>query len=307
MSPPARSAVPVDESVPRPLPELPAQCHKGDAGRVLLICGSRLMPGAAVLALRAATRAGAGLATLAALDRELLAIAPLSVPEAVLLDWSEPELAGASFESRLRSREDHASLVGPGLGRGPRTARVVAALANESSVGALVLDADALNELAQDPGLLPRRAAFTVLTPHPGEAARLLGRGIPADDGGRAACARELAAKYGAAVVLKGRRSVIAWADRVFVNGTGNAGMATAGAGDVLAGIAAAYLAAVGARPQGDFTALEALRAAVHVHGLAGDLAARDLGQRALIASDLAAYLPAAQRSHATCSPARSC
>ena len=263
------------------------------------------MPGAAILAVRAATRAGAGLVSLAALDLELLALVPIAVPEAVLLDWSAQELTRSSIAERLAVREDHARLAGCGLGQSERSRQVLAALVSDKFAGPLVLDADALNALGGEPERLQRRVGFTVLTPHQGEASRLLGREIQGDENGRIAAALELARKSGATVVLKGQRSVIASGTSVFVNTSGNPGMASAGSGDVLAGIAVAYLAASAAVPRADFTALDALRAAVYVHGQAGDLAAAQLGQRALIASDLIDYLPAAQVSHASCSPAR--
>ncbi len=285
---------------------LSADAHKGTAGRVLCACGSRLMPGAAILSTRAAIRAGAGLVTLAALDVELLSVVPIAAPEAVLLDWSERDLAGSSFAQRLAGRDDHARLVGCGLGQGERARALLEACTSDASRAPLVLDADALNLLQGEPERLKRRAGFTLLTPHPGEASRLLGREIPRDEPGRIAAALELSGRSGACVVLKGHRSVIVGEASVFVNATGNPGMATAGSGDVLAGIAVAYLAASAASGSGSFTALDAVRAAVYVHGLAGDLAAAQLGERALIASDLIEYLPAAQSRHLSCSSARS-
>ncbi|HUR28382.1 MAG TPA: NAD(P)H-hydrate dehydratase [Planctomycetota bacterium] len=295
------SAVAAVTAEPRAAPALAVDAHKGMAGRLLVACGSRLMPGAAILAVRAAVRAGAGLVSLAALDAELLALVPLAVPEAVLLDWS----AAAAFEPELARRDDHARLAGCGLGSSERTSRLLAALLADDFSGPLLLDADALNALGREPQRL-RRAGFTAITPHPGEAARLLGREIPSDEEPRIEAARELASKSGASVVLKGHRSVIASGTSVFVNTTGNPGMATAGSGDVLAGIAAAYLAASASLARADFTELDALRAAVHVHGLAGDLAAEQLGQRALCASDLIDFLPAAQLRHAAGLHARS-
>ena len=291
-----------DSSLPRAAPSLAADAHKGEAGRVLCVCGSRLMPGAAILSVRAALRSGAGLVSLAALDLELLSLLPTAAPEAVLLDWSSGELARSPLSVRLAQREDHVRLVGPGMGFSERTRNVQAELTADDFRGPLLLDADALNVLEGEPERLARRAGFTALTPHPGEAGRLLGREIPRDEPGRIAAALELSARSGAAVVLKGRRSVIAGGQAVFVNTSGNPGMATAGSGDVLAGIAAAYLAASAAVPRADFTPLDALRAAVYVHGLAGDLAAEKLGCRALIASDLIDFLPAAQLKHASSS-----
>lgn len=295
-----------DSSAPQAIPGLAADAHKGEAGRVLCVCGSRLMPGAAILSVRAAQRAGAGLVSLAALDPELLSLLPLAAPEAVLLDWSSGELARSPLSARLALREDHARLVGPGMGLCARTRSVQAELTADAFGGPLLLDADALNALEGEPERLSRRGAFTVITPHPGEAARLLGRQVPGDEPGRIAAALELSRRSCATVVLKGRRSVIAQGPSVFVNTTGNPGMATAGSGDVLAGIMVAYLAASSAVARDDFTPLDAVRAAVHVHGLAGDLAAETMGARAMIASDLIIFLPTAQRRHASGSAAHS-
>lgn len=295
----------VDASTPRAAPALAIDAHKGDAGRALCVSGSRLMPGAAILCVRAAMRAGAGLVGLAALDPELLLCVPAASPEVVLLDWSTSALAETGLAQRLAAREDHARLAGPGLGTGTRTRLLVETLLADAFRGPLVLDADALNVLGSEPERLRARGATTVLLPHPGEAARLLGRAIPRDEGGRIAAARELALRSGAICLLKGHRSLIAQGERVFVNTSGNPGMATAGSGDVLAGIVLAYLACGAANPEAAFSSLDALRAAVHVHGLAGDLAAERVGLRALIASDLIDELPAAQTRHASCSPAR--
>ncbi len=300
------SGATADSSAPRAAPALAADAHKGTAGRVLCICGSRLMPGAAMLSVRAAIRAGAGLVSLAALDLELLALVPTSAPEALLADWSAQELLRSPLSERLAKRDDHARLAGCGLGLSDRTRSLVDALCSDAFRGPLVLDADALNALAGVPEPLELRDGFSVLTPHPGEASRLLGREIPRDEAGRIQAALELSSRSDATVVLKGHRSVIASGSSVFVNTTGNPGMATAGSGDVLAGIAVAYLAASAAVKRADFTLLDALRAAVYVHGLAGDLAAAELGERGVIASDLIDFLPAAQRKHASAAQARS-
>ena len=295
----------IDSSIPRAAPDLAGDAHKGEAGRVLCLCGSRVMPGAAILCVRAAMRAGAGLVELTALDPELLVCVPPAAPEIVLLDWSAAALEEAGPQVRLALSEDHARLAGPGLGWGARTRGLLDALLADGFWGPLVLDADALNALDGKLERLRERAGFTLLLPHPGEASRLLSREIPRDDAGRIEAARELAQRSGATCVLKGQRSVISDGERVFVNTSGNPGMATAGAGDVLAGIAVAYLAASVAQPDAKFSNLDAVRAAVYVHGLAGDLAAERLGQRALIATDLIEGLAAAQQRHASCSPAR--
>lgn len=269
-------------------PALPSDAHKGDAGRVLCLAGSRRMPGAAALVARAAQRGGAGLVTLAALDPELLASVPCRAPEAVWIEPGDEEPAEV-----LVARADDVALAGPGLGATERTRRWVEGLLSVWS-RALVLDADALNVLAGEPERIRDRTerSACVLTPHPGEAARLLGRPVPRDGAGREAAARELARRSGAVVCLKGAGTVVTDGERAEVNESGNPGLATAGAGDVLAGLLAAYLAAVNAR----WTSFDAARAAVHAHGRAGDLAAAELGRRALIASDLLDALPRAQR-----------
>jgi ADP-dependent NAD(P)H-hydrate dehydratase / NAD(P)H-hydrate epimerase len=268
---------------------LPEDAHKGDAGRVLLVCGSANMPGAAVLSARAAQRAGAGLVSVACLDAELRTILPVAAPESILVDAAPDPLAA------LRGRKDHARVVGPGLGPTARTDRLVRGLLADDSEGGWVLDADALNVLAGELGALRARRGPMVLTPHPGEAARLLRREIPREESGRIAAAKEIAARAGAICCLKGHRTVVAEGERVYLNETGNPGMATAGSGDVLAGILVAYLAACFTGIDPTWTPFDAAVAAVHVHGLAGDLAAEETGRRGLIASDLVRFLPAAQ------------
>lgn len=271
-------------------PALPDDAHKGDAGRVLCLVGSRLMPGAAVLAARAAQRAGAGLVCVGAREREVFAALAVTAPEAVHLDLST---GSATFA--IGARSDHAVVLGCGLGVDAARELFAAACAANRAVP-LVADADALSAVAGEPERLRDWPGPLVLTPHPGEAARLLGREPGSDDAARLEAARELARRTGGICCLKGARTVVSDGARVYVNDTGNPGMATAGAGDVLAGVLGAYLAltATGAHPA--WTPLDAACAAVRVHGLAGDLAAAHAGRRGLIASDLVGALPAAQR-----------
>jgi len=280
-----------DRAQPRPAPELASDAHKGQAGRVLCVCGSRTMPGAAILVARAAARAGAGLVSVACLDEELLAVLPGATPESVLVDWTR----GVSLSAALAERADDARVAGPGMGASERTHEVVTELAHADGVP-LVLDADALNVLAGELESLETRKGTLVLTPHPGEAARLLGRAVPRDSEGRAACAREIARRSGGLCVLKGAGSMVSDGNETWVNPSGNPGMATGGAGDVLTGILGAYLAACAVNPAA-WTPFEATCRAVFVHGRAGDLAAETLGRRAVIASDLIEYLAAAQRT----------
>ncbi len=273
-------------------PELPDDAHKGDAGRVLVVCGSATMPGAALLVARAAQRAGAGLVTVLATCDELARALPIAAPEAVML---RPK-STANFSFELAQRGDHAIVAGCGLGTDDEAKQLLQVLLGRAPAIPLVLDADALNLLQDAPEKLKSRAGPVVLTPHPGEAARLLGREIPRDAAGREAAALELAQKSGAIVCLKGKGTVVTDGRFVYMNDTGNSGMATAGAGDVLAGIVGAYaaLCATGAFP--NWTVLDAACAAVRAHGLAGDFAASHLGKRAVIASDLIQWLAQAQR-----------
>jgi NAD(P)H-hydrate epimerase len=275
-------------------PALAPDAHKGDAGRCLLVAGSPWMPGAALLAARAAQRAGAGLVTVGCLDAALVGAITAGVPEAVFADLFGPD--GGAWDAAAGSA--HALLVGPGLGQDAATRAAVERLLALAPGTPRVLDADALNVLDGEPERVAASAGPAVVTPHPGEAARLLGHAVPADEEGRADCARTLARRTGAVVCLKGRGTVVTDGDELFVNPTGNAGMATAGAGDVLAGILTAYLArraALGGVPD-RAEVLACARAAVHVHGAAGDLAADRLGPRAVVASDLVDDLARAQR-----------
>lgn len=275
-------------------PELAPEAHKGDAGRVVSICGSRLMPGAAILVARAAQRAGAGLVTAVCLDPSLLALVPAAAPEAVLLEIDRERIGDLPFA--LQGREPHAVVAGCGLGATETTRSLLQVLLQRVPDVPLVLDADALNVLEGSPERIRARRGATVITPHPGEASRLLGRAVPKDAEGRAKAALELADKSGAIVCLKGHATVVTDGKGVYVNDTGNPGMATAGSGDVLAGILGAYLALTATGNHPSWTALDAACSAVRAHGLAGDLAAAHLGARAVIATDLIQWLSQAQR-----------
>lgn len=280
-------------------PRLPHDAHKGLAGRVLVLAGSADMPGAALLCAQAAQRAGAGLVRVACDSDEVRRALAVVAPEAVQLDtrsWKNTEWKRRL--AALPAGEHHAALAGPGLGRSARArAMVLAALSSEASP-AWVLDADALNMLAGELERIRRSRADCVLTPHHGEAQRLLGRSIATDLASRKAAARELAERSGAVVLLKGAPTLICAAgESVHVNSGGNPGMATAGSGDVLAGVLTAYLAARHSGLDARWTALDAARAAARVHALAGDLACAQRGVRGLIARDLIEFLPAAQRA----------
>lgn len=266
-------------------PELPIDAHKGIAGRVLLACGSAWMPGAAILAARAAQRAGAGLVAVLCTDDVLRHVLPVAAPETILED---------AARVRFDEQRWHAGVVGSGLGLSDAAQKLFERMFAELDAP-LVVDGDALTMMARS-GKRRGRAAATILTPHAGEAARLLGREIPGDEAGRIAAAREISERTGAICCLKGHRTVVAGPERVYVNDTGNPGMATAGAGDVLAGICGAWLALVTTLPRAGFSAFDAAASAVRVHGRAGDLAREKLGARAVVASDIIEALAAAQR-----------
>ena len=288
-------------------PDLPLDAHKGDAGRVLAVVGARTMPGAAILVARAAQRAGAGLVTLAVPERGLIQCVAPAAPEAIFVVLDEaprPERAPEGVEphevdrlpSALRSVLADVRLIGCGRGDDDTTRALVRALVDDSFTGPLVVDADGLNAVAGEPERLATSRRVVVITPHPGEAQRLLGRTVGTTVRTRTLAAQELAERVRGICVLKGNGTVVSDGARTWVAETGNPGMATAGAGDVLAGVLAAYLCA--SLRTIEFTTWDAVRAAVHVHGLAGDLAAAALGPRAVVASDLVLYLADAQRAH---------
>lgn len=266
--------------------------HKGTYGHLLLVAGSVGKTGAAALAARAAMRAGAGLVTVATAASVQPVVASLIV-EAM----SEPlaETAARSISSKAKdailalAQTRQAVAVGPGLGLDEDTQALVRALARELR-RPLVLDADALTALAGHLDDLREPTAARCVTPHPGEMARMLGAPVADVERDRVGTVRRMATTYGVHVVLKGAASVIGHPDgRVFVNPTGNPGMASGGTGDVLTGILGAFLAR-GMDPGA------AMRAAVYLHGSAGDRAAARVGQESLIAGDVIGALPEAFR-----------
>jgi len=275
----------LEESVLAPLRARPASGHKGTHGHVLVVAGSRGKTGAALLCGTAVLRSGAGLCTVA-----------MPADAAALVEGRVPELmieAVGDVQSLLVGKK--AAAVGPGIARDDAARDRIRALA--TSELPLVVDADALNAIAADRGLLPRRGSPTVLTPHPGEAARLLGATVGAVQEDRVGAARAIADKLGAVCVLKGARTVIAAPDgRLAVNPTGNPGLGTAGTGDVLTGVVAAALArmhgAAGESGGGVVDPFAAACAAVYLHGAAGDYAAKARSQTGLMAHDVLDALP---------------
>lgn len=264
--------------------------HKGDLGHVLVVAGSLGKAGAAVMAVRGALRGGCGLVT-AAVPLSLVPVVQQQVAEAMCLPAAEnvDGSLGMGCEEELvrASRTVDAVVIGPGLTTHPETVQAVRNLMQRITVP-VVLDADGINAVAGEPGILKRAKCPVVITPHPGEMARLLGTTAAEVQQDRIGVARNLARNSGVTVVLKGAGTVVATPDDMaFVNTTGNPGMATGGTGDVLAGLIGSLLA------QG-YGPADAACLGVHVHGIAGDLAAEEKGEAGMIAGDLIEKLPEA-------------
>lgn len=250
--------------------------HKGDFGHVLVIGGAEGKTGAAAMAGTAALRSGAGLVTVACANPAHPALIPELMTEPLP---SADSLAGVALRKSVVA-------IGPGLGASSATAALVQRALTSLSCP-VVVDADGLNVLAAAPW--PVGAALRVLTPHPGEMSRLTGLDTKEIQAHRIDVARALAMQRSAVVVLKGQRTVVAFADgRVWINPTGTPAMATGGSGDVLTGMLAGLLAQFPSDPEG------AILAAVYLHGLAGELGAKCLGELPLTATSLIDYLPRA-------------
>jgi ADP-dependent NAD(P)H-hydrate dehydratase / NAD(P)H-hydrate epimerase len=259
--------------------------HKGDYGRVLILAGSLGKTGAAHLSAVGALRSGAGLVTVAtpaACQPILSAMGPEYMTEAIheTPDGLDPD--GVDHVIEL-ARDVLA--IGPGLGRAPGTREFIRQLVDRATMP-LVIDADGLNAFAGDPDTLTgREGRDVIITPHPGEMARLVGMTTDEVQASRLEIARNFALAHHVFVVLKGHRTLIATPDdKIFINPTGNPGMATGGSGDVLTGMIAAWLAQL-------LDAEAACRLAVYLHGLAGDLAEADEGEVSMTAADVAGHL----------------
>jgi hydroxyethylthiazole kinase-like uncharacterized protein yjeF len=268
------------------VPARAADSHKGDFGRVLVVAGSLGRSGAAHLAAIGALRSGAGLVTIAT-PKSCLPIVAAMAPEYMTEGLEETTSGTVDYAALDRVLEFKADVIalGPGLGQSPGTAAFVHGLLERAGVP-LVLDADALNAFSGDPDrLMGRDGVDVVITPHPGEMARLLNTSVEAVQHDRLRHATEFAARHRVHVVLKGHRTIIAGPDnRAFINLTGNSGMATGGTGDILTGMIAAWFGQL-------LDAEAACKLAVYLHGAAGDLAEADEGDVALVAGDLAARL----------------
>jgi hydroxyethylthiazole kinase-like uncharacterized protein yjeF len=267
--------------------------HKGDFGHVLILAGSSRFSGAAVLCAQACLRSGAGLVTLGipeGLNKAFIKIKPAEVMTLPLAQTKEGTISSLAFNKiREFAQKIDVLAIGPGLSQNKATQSLVRKVI-KSIAKPLVVDADGLNAIAGHLSVLPKRPA-AILTPHPGEMARLLGVKVSQVQKDRKKVAKEFVNRYNVILVLKGRETIVAERiSGIYLNKTGNPGMAKAGSGDVLTGIIAAFLA------QG-LKSFEAAKYAVYLHGLAGDLAAKEKTQLAMIATDIIAKIPQAIKS----------
>jgi len=265
-----------------------ADSYKSSHGHLLVLAGSPGMTGAAFMCATAAMRAGAGLVT-AGVPESLHAIMETKTAEVMTIGLPETvskRLGVCSFDEIKRvSKGKSAIVIGPGAGASEELAGLISLILNEVRVP-VVIDADGLNSLALKTFSLKGVKSEVVLTPHPGEMARLLGSDIRSVQADRVGAAERLADMTGATVVLKGAYTVIACpGGQIYLNPTGNPGLATAGTGDVLSGMIGAFLA------QG-YPASEAILAAVYIHGLAADEAVKKTGEIGMMATDLFEYIP---------------
>ena len=265
------------------LPDRACDGHKGDFGKVLLLCGSRGDTGAAALAAMGALRCGAGLVYLA-VPESIYQIEAVKLTEPVVIPLPDCNGGyGPDAEAMLLSimQDKHAVLVGPGIGRSDGALSVVRTVLKNFS-GPVILDADGINVLQDHKDLLRGRTSPTILTPHEGEFQRIGGRIL---DDGRAASAGRLANSLGVIVLLKGHRTIITDGNVYFENPTGNPGMATGGSGDVLAGMITALIG------QG-LSPLNAAACGAWLHGAAGDICAKEIGQYGMLPTDMLHVLP---------------
>ena len=265
------------------LPKRKPNTHKGDYGKMFLLAGSEGYTGAPVLAASAAVRSGAGLVFLG-VPREIYPIVAVKCSSA--MPFPLPERYGEILE---KARSCDAALIGPGLGRAPKTEKLVRSLLEDLEIP-VVLDADGINALAGHMDILDRRKALTVLTPHDGEFARLTGTALPIQD--RLAAAQSFARDHHCILVLKGHRTITAAPDgKAWINISGNPGMAKGGSGDVLAGMIASFLGQKQLMQSGRRTA-EWVAGAVWFHGSAGDKAAQKFGEYGMTPEDLIGCIP---------------
>lgn len=277
-----------DEDVLDRLPIRPIDAHKGTFGHAAIIAGSVGLTGAAAMAAVAAVRIGAGIVTLGVpeslndiLEAKVTEAMTVPLPETVERSFSK-DAVGKALE--LIARCD-AVAIGPGLGRNPETVEFIHKLLPEIEKP-MVIDADALNAIAEDVSVLAKLKAPLVITPHPGEMSRLTGTTTEAIQSNRLSAALHTAKRFGSVLVLKGAGTVISSPDgQAWINSTGSPAMASGGTGDVLTG------SIVGLLAQG-LSPLDAAICSVYIHGRAGEIAAEEIGESGVAATDLLPLLP---------------
>ena len=263
------------------LPDRAVDAHKGDFGKILLLCGSKGYTGAAYLAAQASLRSGAGLVFLG-VPESIYQIEAVKLNEAIVFSLPDEngKLSAAAIPEILqRLPKMDAVLIGPGLGQSDGTFQVVKTVLEQAACP-IVLDADGINLIAAHKDIVRGRTAPTILTPHAGEFARLGG-----DPQQRAVAAEAMARVLGCILLLKGHHTVITDGETTYINPTGNPGMAVGGSGDVLAGIITA-LVGQGIAP------LEAAACGAWLHGAAGDICAAEIGQYGMLPTDMLNALP---------------
>lgn len=277
--------------LPARLLQRKAKTHKGDYGHLFILAGSARFSGAGLLCAEAALRAGAGLVTLGlpkSINLAIIKIKPREVMTLPLAETKEGTLGLAAF-AKISSMLKQADVlvIGPGLGNNKSTYGLIRKVINKCAIPAII-DADGLNAISNNLKILKNHKGVTILTPHQKELSRLFGLDIARVQKNRKLIAQKYAQYYNNIIILKGHNTLVAGSrGQLYVNKTGNPGMATAGSGDVLSGIVGAFLG------QG-LDAFSAAKYAVYIHGLAGDIAAKDKTQMGLIASDIINRIPEA-------------
>jgi NAD(P)H-hydrate epimerase len=281
---------------------IPKRCpdtHKGNFGHVLILAGSRGMTGAAVLCANSALRCGAGLVTLGIPESQANIVASRVLPEVMTLPLkgtSQGTLSLSGFsklKEHITSRKITALAVGPGLSTNPETKKLVKKILTDMDLP-VVLDADGINALEKD-WILKKHKAKIIITPHPGELGRLTKFSAGDIQKNREKFTRKFARDNKLLCVLKGHRTVITDGKKSYINTTGNPGMATGGSGDVLAGMIASLTNQV--RSRNSKALLDSAIAGVYLHGLAGDMAAKEKTEIGMIAGDIIEKIPGAIKS----------
>lgn len=263
--------------------------HKGDYGHILILAGSSKFSGAALLCAEAALRAGAGLVTLGipkSINPALIKNKAKEVMTLPLAETKEKTLSLAAFAKIIAFlKNTDVLIIGPGLGKNKSTYALIRKIIKKINIPA-VIDADALNALNNYLGILKSHTCELILTPHQMEMSRLFSIDVNLIKKSRKLIAKKYAKYYNSVIILKGHNTVVTDGSKnLYINKTGNPGMATAGSGDVLSGIAGAFLG------QG-LDSFKAAKYATYIHGLAGDIAANNKTQMGLIASDIVDYIP---------------